>query len=322
MTLIAGWLGGAVGTWLVRGIALRFGMVAKPNPLIPQHRRPTAYLGGFGIAIGLASAMIFARPALDREFFALIVPALGFLVLGLVDDLRPLRASRKTMIQVLLAVLAVAMGLDTSLVGVRWIDAAMVVAWIVLLSNAVNVTDVCDGLAAGIAAVGLLYLGAIDAGSRAVDWGLAGACAGFLVFNRPPASIFMGDSGSLFLGFALAVLSLPTLERVTLWPGAIMTVAASALFLFEAAFLFFVRWNKRIPFWQGSSDHFSLRMQAAGMSKWRTDLVSWSIAALVCSGAALLPTMPRAAQIGLTGVGFAAALGSAMWLKRHEVVRG
>jgi UDP-GlcNAc:undecaprenyl-phosphate GlcNAc-1-phosphate transferase len=317
--LLAGTGGGVAGTWLVRSIARARGIVAKPNPIIPQHHKPTAYLGGVGIAIGFAAALFALRTPLGGESLAAIVPALGFLVLGLVDDLRPLRALPKLIVGTGLATVAVLLGLSPTITGVALIDAALAIGWIVLVVNAANVTDVCDGLAGGIAAVGLLYLGLVVPASRPMAWGLAGACLGFLVFNRPPASIFMGDAGSLLLGFALAALSLRVFEAQPVWPGLAMAAAPCALFVFEAFFLIMVRRAKGLPFWKGSPDHFSLRMQAAGWSKWRTDLVSWAAAAGTCALAWLMPAWPLAGQVSAVAVVIAASWGFASWLLRHEV---
>lgn len=317
--LFVGAVGGAVGTWAVRAIARHAGIVAKPNPIIPQHQKPTAYLGGVGIAIGGAAAWFALRLPIGGEGLALLVPAVGFLVLGLVDDLWPLRALPKLIIGTGLASSAVLLGLSPSITGAGWVDAALAIGWIVLVVNAANVTDVCDGLAGGIAAVGLLYLGFAVPAVAPMAWGLAGACLGFMVFNRPPASIFMGDAGSLLLGFGLAAFSLRVFEVQPSWPALPMAIAPCALFVFEAAFLIMVRRAKGLPFWKGSPDHFSLRMQAAGWSKWRTDLVSWSAAGAVCVLALLLPALPLAVQASSVVVVLVAAWGFASWLLRHEV---
>lgn len=317
--LFVGVLGGAAGTWLVRSIARAAGIVAKPNPIIPQHQKPTAYLGGVGIAIGGTASWFALRVPMGGEALAILAPAVGFLVLGLVDDLWPLRAMPKLIIGTVLASVAVLLGLSPSITGLPWVDAALAIVWIVLVVNAANVTDVCDGLAGGIAAVGLLYLGFVAPAIRPMAWGLAGACLGFMVFNRPPASIFMGDAGSLFLGFALAAFSLRLFDVQPPWPALPMAIAPCALFVFEAAFLIAVRRTKGLPFWKGSPDHFSLRMQAAGWSKWRTDLVSWAVTGAVCVLALLMPALPLAVQVSAVVVILVGSWGFASWLLRHEV---
>jgi UDP-GlcNAc:undecaprenyl-phosphate GlcNAc-1-phosphate transferase len=314
--LLVSALAGAIGTWLMRAIARRLGIVARPNPIVPQHRRPTAYLGGVGIGVGLAVATWVAGGA-PRQMAAFAVPAAGFLALGLVDDLRPFRPIVKLALQCGLALLAALLGAARQPVtGIAVVDGALLAAWIVLLVNAVNVTDVCDGLVGGISAIALLFLGLWSAPVRPLAWGLAAACAGFLVFNRPPASIFMGDAGSHLLGYGLAVLSFPLLGE---WPGALRAGAVVAPFLFEVALLTYTRTRRGRPFWVGSPDHFALRMQAAGLSRWRTVLLSWVGAALVGTLAARLPAgTPLLHAAFALGLGLA-AWGFALWLLRHDV---
>jgi len=321
MIVLAGFLGGALGTWLARTFAMAFGIVSRPNPIVPQHRKPVAYLGGVGIAVGLLAALLFEGTLVDRSRLSLAIPAAGFLALGVVDDLRPLKALPKLVIQTLLAALAAGLGAGARLTGIAIVDAALSIAWIVLLVNAVNVTDVCDGLVAGLATIGLAMVGAVAPGFRGPAWGLAGACVGFLIFNRPPASIFMGDAGSLLLGYAIAVATLRLFDHIPAVPAFAMALAAAAPFLFETGLLISSRVKKNLPWWKGSPDHFSLRMQAAGLSKWRTDLTSWLLLGAVCAAASLLPAAapwaPWALIVALGAVGWRCA----RWLIRHEVVR-
>jgi UDP-GlcNAc:undecaprenyl-phosphate GlcNAc-1-phosphate transferase len=318
---LVGLIAGVAGTWIARTFALATGIVSKPNPIVPQHKKPVAYLGGVGIAIGLAAALVFEGAWQDRSRLALAVPAAGFLALGIVDDLRPMHALPKLAIQTALAGIAVALGAGAHITGLAPVDAALSAAWIVLLVNSVNVTDVCDGLVAGLSAIGLAMVGFVAPGFRGPAWGLAGACAGFLLLNRPPATIFMGDAGSLLLGFAVAAATLRLFDTIAPGPAFVMALAAAAPFLFETALLVSSRVRKNLPWWKGSPDHFSLRMQAAGLSKWRTDLTSWLLVAAVCAAAAFLPGAAPWAPWALVAAMAAIAWQCARWLVRHEVVR-
>jgi len=321
MTFLAGLVAGALGTWLARTFARSLGVVAKPNPIVPQHRKPVAYLGGVGIALGLAAALVWEGALTERSRIAIAIPAALYLALGLVDDLRPLHAGPKLLIQTALAVLAVGLGAGAHPTGWAPVDAALSIAWIVLLVNAVNVTDVCDGLVAGLAAIGLGLVGYAVPEYRAVAWGGAGACVGFLAFNRPSASIFMGDAGSLLLGYVVAAATLRLFDRLPRGPAVVMALAAAAPFVFETALLISSRVKLGLPWWRGSPHHFSLRMQAAGLTKWRTDLISWGVAGGLCVAAAFLPRSatwaPWAFALGMALVAWSCA----RWLLRHEVVR-
>jgi len=262
--------------------------VNAPNPIVPQHTRPVAYLGGVGVAAGAASgacAAVAAGAALALPAGAYVGFSL-FLALGAYDDLRPLGAGEKLGLQCAIAAAAAALGLVAPVTTVVAVDLVLATGAIVLLVNAVNLTDVCDGLVAGLAALAFATWGVLDPTLRPAAWALSGGCVGFLLFNRPPASIFLGDAGSHALGFALATLALVSAERrgdaVPLAAGALL----SGVFLFELAFLVRVRARKGLPVWRGSPDHFALRLQARGLGRGATDLVAWS-AGLLCGIAAL-----------------------------------
>lgn len=320
--IAAGVVATALLTWLLRTLAPGLGWIAPPNPIVPQHRSPVAVMGGIAIVTGALVAGALARLPVDRATVAWALPCLLFLAVGIRDDLKPLSPAHKMAAQVLIAALAVTLGAGARITGRTWLDTSLAVAWIVVLVNAVNMTDVCDGLAAGLAAIGLLAIGMWAPPVRGVAWSLAGACIGFLLFNRPPATIFMGDAGSLPLGFSLAFVTLRALEDHGGWPRAMLALGASAVFLFELAFLIGVRTARGIPAWKGSPDHFALRMQAAGWSRWHTDLVSWGVAGGVClltHGLSVSAAGVRVAGLALLMLSAGAA---ATWLLRHEVRRG
>jgi UDP-GlcNAc:undecaprenyl-phosphate GlcNAc-1-phosphate transferase len=302
---------GALATWLCMQVARRTGFVNHPNPIVPQHTEPIAYLGGVGIALGatatlaLAGAMtsptasrlggvlgtagLAAQPAPLVLPHSLLVGSVWFLTLGLVDDLRPFPPPAKLLLQLAGATLVLIMAPFPAFTGVESIDAAIALLWYVTVINAVNFTDVCDGLVGGLAVVTLLYHGSGLAGGLAIDRAvalvLAGATLGFLVFNRPPARVFLGDAGSHLLGFALADLALRQTTGRPWWPGLVVMPLVVAVPLFELVFITAKRIQQGLPWWRGSPDHFSLRMQAAGFSKWRTDLIAWSLAIVGCAAA-------------------------------------
>jgi UDP-GlcNAc:undecaprenyl-phosphate GlcNAc-1-phosphate transferase len=290
-------------TWVARGFARRYGIVNHPNPIVPQHVRPVPYLGGVGLLAGVAVAL--ALMGLETPA-ALALPALLYVAVGTLDDVRPLRAAPKLALQVAVAVLAVALGVATPRTGVRLVDGAACALWVVTLVNALNFTDVCDGLAAGLAAVTFAFIGIEGGPDAPFALALAGGCAGFLAWNAPPAKIFLGDAGSHLLGFAVAALTWRRGGGAGFAAVAAMALAALVP-LFELCFITAIRVRKGIPFWKGSPDHFSLRLQAAGLSKWPTDAVAWSAAAAGCAAAHAITRIEAPWGAGLLAV-VAAAL--------------
>ena len=268
---------GLAATGASRRLALRLGVVRKPDPFVAQHTAPVACLGGVALAAATAGAL-----ALDADHASvspgMVAGALLFLSAGFTDDLCGLSPSRKLGVQLLCAAVAVALGATLPLSGDRLLDGVAAVIWIVVIVNAVNFTDVCDGLVAGVSVIALLALGAIQPSLWAPCLAVAGACLGMLAFNAPPASVFLGDAGSHFLGFVLAALSLEAVHEARAANLALAGALVLGVPLFELVFVTFARVRRHEPWWRGSADHFALRLQAAGLSRWQTDAVAWTAA--------------------------------------------
>jgi len=314
-------IGGTLGTMLMRALALRIGFVNHPNPLIPQHTRAIAYMGGIGVAIGIACglATLAALGGVPPDW-RLLLPAALFLALGVADDRVALGAGQKFGLQAVIAALAVALGAGAPLTGVPAIDAAASWLVMVVLVNAFNLTDVCDGLLASLGMVMFVALALLDARHAGSSIAIAAACLGFLFLNRPPARIFLGDAGSHLLGYLAAALSLQAARGV----GAPLPVMAAALAitgvpLFELVFLVVVRMRRGLPWWKGSPDHFSLRLQAAGFSRGRTDLIACAVAAAWAACGLRLPGSGALAATVLMVAMAAGAAGAAAYLLRHPV---
>jgi UDP-GlcNAc:undecaprenyl-phosphate GlcNAc-1-phosphate transferase len=270
----------AAGAAIVRAGVRRAGLLDHPDPIVPAHTTSTATLGGIAVGLGIlaGAAVVDLGRVLPPEG---AVGGALFLLVGVLDDLLKLAVRPKLALQCAAAVTVVALGARLELTGQPVLDAAAAVAWILVLVNAVNLTDICDGLVSGLAAIAFLALAAIDPSRGEAAIIAAGACAGFLVLNAPKASIFLGDAGSHLVGFLLAAFSLQTVGG----RDAVAELAAVALvvgvFLFELAFLVWQRRRRGLAWWLGSDDHVAIRLQAAGLSIWSTDLVLWSAGALL-----------------------------------------
>ena len=319
LSVAAAALGGLVGTAAVRMLALRLGIVNHPNPLVPQHTRPIAYLGGVGVALGVGSGLgLFSLLGGAIPGIEFVLPALLYLALGVVDDLKTLAPWRKFVIQALIAVLAVGLGCIAPLTGIWIVDAAASWLWIVTLVNAFNLTDVCDGLLASLSAVMFGALALLNASAAPVALVITAASLGFLVLNRPPARIFLGDAGSHLLGFMAAALTLGAALRAAPIPAMAGGVLLMAVPLFELIFLIVVRTRAGRPWWKGSSDHFSLRLQAAGLSRVAVDLIACLAAAIGCSAGLALPRLPGAVAVMVVGGVVVSAFGAAAVLLRMD----
>ena len=325
---------GLTGTWCVRGMARKIGFLNHPNPIVPQHTTAVAYLGGAGAAIGTVAGLSAAAglawltwiPSVGwylPQFTPVIrwsvaVVGLLFLLLGILDDKYAMAVKWKFGGQLALVVPAVVLGVRYRFTGLPGVDEALSGFWILLIVNAFNLTDVCDGLVAGISLIGFLALAVLTGGDM-LCVAVAGACLGVLRFNAPPASIFLGDSGSFFLGFLLAAVSLLGGSGRGFWPYAPQVLMVAGIVLFELALLIFIRARKGIPFWNGSPDHFSLRLQAGGLSRWQTDFIAWGMTGLLCVGALMLGSVNLWGQISVLAGGLLVLLVFGLLVLRWDV---
>ncbi|HRI19981.1 MAG TPA: MraY family glycosyltransferase [Panacibacter sp.] len=264
-------------TWIVRFCALKKGIVNKPNPIIPQHVKPIAYLGGVGILSGVLFALISSYNFQTDMFHgvvsssssveAIVFGSVTYLIWGVYDDLKQLKALPKFLGQLGLAFICVGMGIRTSFFPSVVLDFSFSVFWIVAVINAVNFTDVCDGLVGGISAVTFFIIGILVPQFMVFCFLISGATVGFLFFNLHKASIFLGDAGSHLLGFLIATLGILGGNKLHLIDAAVWMSFIAAVPIFELLFLTVVRYQKGMNVTHGSPDHFSLRLQKAGFTR-------------------------------------------------------
>src|ERR1035437_203929 len=256
-------------TPLCRRIAHRFGFIAKPKE-DRWHKRPTAMFGGVAIATTVLAIGAWIAP--DVRLWQLMGCAVLIAAAGLVGELLSLKSSTKLIVQIIVASLLLFFGFrlhwTQSLVG----DAMLTVFWIVGVTNAFNLLDNMDGLCAGTVLVAgtFLLIGMVHGGEVGAPalylTALLGATAGFLVYNLHPASIFMGDTGSLFLGLNIATLTLMVKSSAAEKPELLSAIAVPLLLLlipiFDTTLVTAARvLSGRKPS-QGGSDHTSHRLVA------------------------------------------------------------
>lgn len=279
---------GIVLTPLVIGLARSAGLVARPRA-DRWSVRPTALMGGTAIFSAFAGSLALT----GRPFPELLVPlaagALIFLV-GLVDDLRSLRPQHKLLAQVAAACILVAGGVHFGVNGGGALAWLVTILFVVGITNALNLLDNMDGLAAGVATVAALVIaaGAVLAGSgptAVAAIALAGATLSFLVFNFHPARVFMGDCGSMFLGLMLAALSIQASAAAgaaAAW-AVLFPCVALAVPIFDTTFVTVMRKMHGRAISQGGCDHTSHRLVRLGLSEPQAVLLLCGVALLTGS---------------------------------------
>jgi UDP-GlcNAc:undecaprenyl-phosphate/decaprenyl-phosphate GlcNAc-1-phosphate transferase len=274
-------------TPLIARFARRRGLVVQPR-MDRWHRKPTPILGGVAMTIAVLLVLAVALPQ-TSTFAVLILCIGGASALGLIDDLRGLAPSTKLAGQVIIASLLVAGGIRVELVGFEPAAFVLTVGWIVALMNAVNLIDNMDGLAAGIAVIAgvALAITAIPMSlSAAVLAGTtAGAALGFLVHNFNPARVFMGDTGSMLLGFLLATAALlgTSTTRANVAIAVFAPLAVLALPIFDTALVSASRRLAGLPISRGGRDHASHRLVALGLTERSSVLLLYALAALLAT---------------------------------------
>jgi UDP-GlcNAc:undecaprenyl-phosphate/decaprenyl-phosphate GlcNAc-1-phosphate transferase len=274
-------------TEFIRRIAIRFALTDSPGAR-KAHKSPTPYLGGVVIVVGvlLPSVMMVSR---DGRLRTLVLASLAVAVLGFVDDLRPLTPPPRLVVEGIAATAVVAMGGRIHLFG-NPLDYLLPVLWIVVITNSFNLLDNMDGAAAGVASVtaAVLSVSAYMVGQRSVGvllLALACGCAGFLPHNWTPARIFMGDSGSLFIGFVISVSALfvcaGSRHEATVAGPLMVTFVATV----DTCVVLVSRHRAGRPLMLGGTDHVSHRLRRLGLSTWQVAAVLSASAALTCLAA-------------------------------------
>lgn len=273
-----------IATYLVREAARRFNFVAKPKS-DRWHKKPTAMYGGVAIFAATVLMYVFLVPKTQESLVVVGASALLFLV-GLLDDYLNIKPYQKLIGQLIGATIVVGFGLTLPLTGNEIIDIWITVFWLIGITNAINLLDNMDGLAAGISAIAAFSL-AIGFGANGQSNDLllisafVGALVGFLAFNFNPASIFMGDCGSMFVGFLLSssVLLSQTGGR-SRGIFSILAVPVLILFvpIFDTTFVTILRklWGRKAS--QGGRDHTSHRLVALGLSERAAVLMLYAFA--------------------------------------------
>jgi UDP-GlcNAc:undecaprenyl-phosphate GlcNAc-1-phosphate transferase len=295
-------------TWPVRALAIRLGAMDAPNLARKSQAEPVPYLGGVAIALGIIMTTLAAvyvggnkngenAGQLKDLALTVLLPALLMGAMGLIDDLRSLspwpRLIAQSVVGTVVAIVIVNSGTTGTPFGTSTINTAVTIFWIVGICNSINFFDNLDGAAAGavaIAALGVFFI-AFDRGQElvsALSIVTAGATIGFLMWNKSPAKIYMGDAGALFLGIIISVATIrlnpgiqPTWKSLTI-PAILLAVP-----LLDTCVAVFSRLARGVSPLTGGKDHLSHRLVRAGLTRPMAAIALWAasgVCALVAIG--------------------------------------
>ncbi len=269
------------------------------------HKKPIPLIGGLAIFYGFAvSVLCFA--VMDKPTMGILIGSLIMVTVGVIDDMRDMNAKLKLLFQIISALIVVAFGVEVEYIAnplSKWIgpeyinlglwSVPLTIIWIVGVTNAINLIDGLDGLAVGvssIASVALLSLTILSQNLNAAILvaALAGAGFGFLPYNFNPAKIFMGDTGSTFLGFVLACISIQGLMKMY----AVISIAVPVLILglpiFDTAFAILRRVAKKKSIMSPDRGHLHHRLIDMGFSQRQAVTILYTLTSLLCLTAVVM----------------------------------
>lgn len=264
---------------LTQFLARRTRLVDIPNrEPHKQHQLAVPIAGGFILIITVIALSIWQNLWDSQTVRALLVSSILLFIFGLWDDVKGLTPLIKLIGQILGALLLIALGVQVRMLPQNWINIAITLLWIVGITNAYNFVDSMDGLAIGLGAQAAAFFMLVTFDSGQADLSqlsaiLLGACIGCFFYNASPARLFMGDSGSQFLGFLLAALAIaynpPGFEQLASWYVPIMLMGVP---IFDITLVVYSRLRHRHPIYKASRDHSYHRLVSLGMSSNRAVL--------------------------------------------------
>ncbi len=318
----------ALLTYWVRNAAVAHGLKATPVYGRHTHTQPLPRLGGIAICVTFLLAALAYLPIskflhIDfsmRGYFGILVPVLLIFLMGAYDDLKPLKPNAKIVVQAIAALLLYLGGFGIhyfqSLLGVHYlylgraVDLPITILWVLLITNAFNLIDGLDGLAAGSAMISaiVVFSAAMSSHNNLVTFlvvVLLGAILGFLPFNFHPASIFMGDSGSLFIGFLLSALSMAAASRTTTLAGMAIPLLAFGLPILDVTLAVSRRFLRGHPLFRGDTDHIHHKLLRRGFSHAHTvvTLYAVTLAFVLASLVVLVDAALLAPVLFVVGIG-------------------
>lgn len=318
-------------TPLTGRLARRYGVIDHPSQeegSHKQHAEPTPYLGGIAISAAVVIGSLFVFLAAEgipvRHFVLTIGAGVGLGLVGLLDDIAPMPRSVRLAAQVVVALGAWRLGFGVASAPYEVINLALTLVWIVGITNAFNLLDNMDGVSAGLAGIAAFAFAAMGLMSDlpllpVIAAALSGASFGFLIHNRHPAKVFMGDAGSLFIGFLVALLGLrlrfDNLPQVTF----LVPVVTLALPILDTTLVVVSRLRHQRPVFLGGRDHITHRLVLAGMSIPAAVLTMYAAAIALAFLAVMISLSNEPAGLALVGMVLVSCVVAGIFLGRVRV---
>jgi len=298
-SLVAAFLLTLLGTPIIRKIAIKIKAIDKPEER-KVHKFEMPRLGGLAICISFWLVVISTQE-LTREIYGLLGGGLIISLVGIWDDLYGISAKKKLLVQVLAATFATYMGIRVEFLthpfqdvfSLYYLSYPVTILWIIGITNAVNLIDGLDGLAAGVSAIAAITLGIVSmlegfSSIAILAFILAASIFGFLKYNFHPAKIFMGDTGSLFLGYNLATIAILGLTKSATIVSLFLPVIILGIPIIDTMLAIFRRYNNGRPIFSPDKEHLHHRLLDLGLTHRRTVLTIYALSVVLGITAVLM----------------------------------
>ncbi|MDD5136367.1 MAG: MraY family glycosyltransferase [Candidatus Omnitrophica bacterium] len=270
-------------TPFIRTVATKFGYLDHPQDN-KVHAHPMPLLGGVSIFAAFAISLLTKEAVIALPpVRAILIGALILFIIGLIDDKMGMMPNFKLLGQFLAAMIIIKSGLRIEFVNNYYLSIVITYIWIIGITNALNLLDNMNGLSAGIAAIAAVFFGIISYLNgqhevSAVAFALAGGALGFIKYNFPKASIFMGDTGSLVLGYVLSAIAIMGNWKTYILTTSIMVpILVLGYPIFDTTLVSVMRILERRSIFQGGKDHSSHRLALIGFKRFKTVLIIYAI---------------------------------------------
>ena len=314
-----------VGTPMARQVALNFGVVDAPDGHLKNQREPVPYMGGLAVFVAflLSLGMTFD---FDQELLALLLASTIASTIGLIDDFGVLTPKPKVLGQMVAVFVLLKAGVVVKLVFIPWWARLLItVLWLVGMSNAFNLVDIMDGLASGLGVIAATFLLVVALLNErwvvaAFTVALIGALLGFLRFNFPPARIYLGDCGSLFIGLTIGALAM-VMDYTRHNPlGFLTPLYILAIPLIDTVYVSLLRTRAGRKIYHGSPDHFPLRLRRRLGGSTVRSVVSIYLAAIILGGLGLAILFVNATEtLVISAITGAVVITALIWLARVDM---
>lgn len=277
-------------TPLAKWLAHIVGAIDVPKDDRRIHKNPIPRLGGLAILISsVFSILLFAE--LNRDIYAILIGGLLIAISGAIDDIKPMTPKLKLLFQIVSAGILIYGGVEIQIItnpfsggyfSLGILAIPITIFWVVGITNTVNLIDGLDGLSAGASAIAALSFAAIshimgDSNIAVISLVIAGAAIGFLPYNFNPASIFMGDTGALYLGFMLSAIAIEGAVKGAAAVAMVIPILTLGLPVFDTTFAILRRYKNKRPIMEADRGHLHHRLLDLGLGQRRTVLILYAV---------------------------------------------